>query len=286
MDKCLPLVTAEEVDLELFVNSLSFSAGYDFSNYSEKSLRRRVAKVMTDCKLDMAKFLAEIQKDKIFADKVVREITVNTTDLFRDPLVWKNLKNNVLPKINELDSITIWHAGCSTGQEVYSLLVILNELQMLDKVRVFGSDINSDVLDVASKGIYKWRFNTHYLDNFKNVFGIEGADSVAVNDLFFKYFTIDEKRDVLKVNDIILNKAEFIKHDLVTQPCSFYENKFDIILCRNVVIYFNSTLQDAVFKLFGEKLNISSFLLLGLHESILGSSSIMFEKRDIGYIKR
>jgi len=286
MYNCKPLVSAENIDLDLFVSTLKVSAGYDFSNYSEKSLRRRVAKVLGDEKLDQPELLIEIQRNKKFAEKIVREITVNTTDLFRDPAIWKSLKNTVLPSISAMPHITIWHAGCSTGQEVYSLLVLLNELNLLSKVRVFGSDINSEVLGVAQRGIYKWRFNTHYLENFRQVYADEGLDLATVDALFYKYFTIDEKSDVIKVNDIILNKAEFVTHDLVTQPCAFYSNSFELILCRNVVIYFNSTLQDNVFKLFADKLDDSSFLLLGLHESILGSSSNLFEKKEIGYIKR
>jgi chemotaxis protein methyltransferase CheR len=286
MDKGKPLITAEDVDLDMFVNTLNVSSGYDLSNYSEKSLRRRVAKVLVDTKLDMAGLLLEIGHNRSFADRVVREITVNTTDLFRDPAVWKSLKNNILPQLCLRNNITIWHAGCSTGQEVYSLLVLLNELDLLGKVRVFGSDINSEVLDVAKKGVYKWRFNTHYLDNFRQVYLDEELTHAEIDALFFKYFTIDEKNDTIKVNDILLNKAEFVAHDLVTQPCHFYSSIFDLVLCRNVVIYFNATLQDNVFKLFSEKLDTSSFLLLGLHESILGSSANLFEKKDIGYIKR
>jgi chemotaxis protein methyltransferase CheR len=275
----------EDIDIHVFANALKKAAGYDFFQYSEKSLKRRISRIMADTHYSMDKLVSEIIADRNFADRIVKEITVNTTELFRDPSIWFELRTRVLPSLLNRKSINIWHAGCSTGQEVYSLLLLLNELELLGKTKVFGSDINSDVLKTAQNGKYRWRFNSHYLTNFYSAFP-DISEKEKADALFSKYFTIDNNKDELRVNEIITNKAEFVKHDLVTEDCFFFSHQFDLILCRNVVIYFNANLQDQVFKSFHEKLAYDGFLLLGIHESILGVGSSLFEKKDIGYIKK
>ncbi|NJK94434.1 MAG: hypothetical protein HC905_05415 [Bacteroidales bacterium] len=112
-----------------------------------------MAKVLVDNKLDLIGLLAQLKNNPVFLEQIVKEITVNTTELFRDPNIWQILKYNLLPKLKNQQSINIWHAGCSTGQEVYSMLMLLHELDLFDKAKVYGTDINSDVLQVAKKGI-------------------------------------------------------------------------------------------------------------------------------------
>jgi chemotaxis protein methyltransferase CheR len=283
-EKASAITIAEDIDIKVFASALKKAAGYDFFQYSEKSLKRRISRIMVDTHYSMDKLVSEIIADRNFAEQIVKEITVNTTELFRDPAIWVDLRTRILPSLSGKKSINIWHAGCSTGQEVYSLLILLNELDLLGKTRVFGSDINGDVLKTAQNGKYRWRFNSHYIANFYDAFPeISKGDA---DELFSKYFTIDNSKDELRVNEIIADKADFVKHDLVTEDCFFFSHQFDLILCRNVVIYFNSSLQDHIFKSFHSKLIEDGFLLLGIHESILGSGLSLFEKKDIGYIKK
>src|SRR5690554_6427198 len=132
-------------DLQYFVTTLKNSSKYDFSEYSDKSLKRRLQKVLTDFNLDITGLISAIINKPEFTEKIVKEITVNTTELFRDPQVWHTLRSRILPRFKNNKNINIWHAGCSTGQEVYSMMILLNEMGMLDKAKIFASDLNSDV---------------------------------------------------------------------------------------------------------------------------------------------
>lgn len=276
----------EDQDIFLLVSAIKSSVGYDFSDYSEKSLKRRLAKALMDNKMDLTNLIVEIKKNQIFAEKIVKEITVNTTELFRDPQVWQVLRYKVLPNFKEYKNINIWHAGCSTGQEVYSMMILLNELGMLEKAKIYGTDINSDVLEIAKKGTYKYRFNIGYLDNFDKVIKENPYNYEKYNDVpYNKYFDIDKTKDYLIMHPFLTDKPIYKKHDLVRENNIFY-NKFDIIFCRNVIIYFNYNLQNRVFNLFQNCLYEKGFLILGMHETILGPHTTNFEKKEQVYIKK
>jgi chemotaxis protein methyltransferase CheR len=273
-------------DLQLFINAIKASSNYDFSEYSDKSLKRRLAKVLIDYKLEINGLVQQIKTNPQFMEQVVKDITVNTTELFRDPNIWQILKYNILPKFATQQNINIWHAGCSTGQEVYSLLILLNELNLFERAKVYGTDINNDVLQIAKKGTYKYRFNINYLDNFDKSIKENPYNYEEYNDIpYEKYFTIDKSKDTIKMNQFLLDKPVFKKHDLVKEGNIFYV-KFDLILCRNVIIYFNYELQNKIFELFYNNLYPHGFLLLGMHESILGPFASRFEKIGQFYQKK
>jgi chemotaxis protein methyltransferase CheR len=239
-----------------------------------------------DNNMDFTSLIAEIKRNQLFSEKIVKEITVNTTELFRDPSVWQALRYRILPNFRDYKTINIWHAGCSTGQEVYSMMILLNELGLLEQAKIHGTDINTDVLDTAKKGIYKYRFNIGYLDNFDKVIKENPYNYEKYNDVpYSRYFEIDKTRDYLKMNPFLTNKPIFKKHDLVKDNNIFY-NKFDIIFCRNVIIYFNYNLQNKVFSLFQNSLYEGGHLILGMHETILGPHTQNFEKKDQVYVKK
>jgi chemotaxis protein methyltransferase CheR len=273
-------------DLQYFVSTLKNSSKYDFTEYSDKSLKRRLQKILVDFNLDLPGLVASIRNDSEFAEKIVKEITVNTTELFRDPQVWHTLRSRILPRFKNNKTINIWHAGCSTGQEVYSMMILLNEMGMLDKAKVFASDLNNDVLDAAKQGIYKYRFNIGYLDNFDKVIKQNPLNYEEFNDVpYEKYFDIDKIRDTITMKKYLTEKPIFRKHDLVRDGNLFFA-KFDLILCRNVIIYFNYSLQNKVFELFHANLYTKGILLLGMHETILGPWAAKFEKMGQAYIKK
>jgi len=273
-------------DIELFLKALKANSEYDFTDYSEKSFKRRITKVLTDNRMSLDTMLEEIRHNKDFTEKIIREITVNTTELFRDPVVWQALKSKVLMRFHEYSSFNIWHAGCSTGQEVYSFCILLNEMGLLNKARIYATDINSEVLDMAKKGVYKYKFNVNYLENFDKVIRENPAHPDQLLDIpYEKYFHIDKERDTIQMNDFLLQKPIFRKHDLVRQENIFYV-KFDIIFCRNVIIYFNYDLQNKVFNLFSDNLFQGGSLVLGVHETILGPLSNNFNKHDQFYFRK
>src|SRR6056297_2052068 len=266
-----------------FVTTIKNHSEYNFTEYSEKSLKRRIQKVLDDNKMDISTIINKLKNDRAFLEKVVKDITVNTTELFRDPQVWQDLRFRILPKFKNNKNINIWHAGCSTGQEVYSMLILLNELDLLDKAKIFATDINEDALNAAKKGVFRYRFNIGYLDNFDKVIKENPFNYEEYNDVpYSKYFKIDKVTDTIIMNDFLRKKPIFRQHDLV-KGSNLYFAKFDLILCRNVIIYFKYSLQNKVFKLFHDHLYTNGYLVLGMHETMLGEIASKFEKRGQSY---
>jgi chemotaxis protein methyltransferase CheR len=273
-------------DIQTFVDTVKSLSTYDFSQYSDKSLKRRLSKILIDRELDPEQIIQRISSDGGFLEQIVKDITVNTTEMFRDPPVWHSLRYDIIPLFRNKPEISIWHPGCSTGEEVYSMMILLNELGLLQKTRIYGTDLNSDVIESARRGIFKYRFNEGYLTNFDAVIRENPRDA----DVYFevpyeKYFKIDRTRDFMNMEDDLVGKPVFAKQDLVSDPNPFDEI-FDLILCRNVIIYFNYELQNKVFKLFLDNMNQGSCLVLGVHESILGPFASRFDKKFQAYFKK
>ncbi len=272
--------------IQLLIDTLKVSSDYDFSGYSIKSFTRRVAKVLETYNIDLDTLTRRVQYDVVFVENVVKEITVNTTELFRNPQSWQAIKYRILPKFENQKTINIWHAGCSTGQEVYSMLILLNELKMLDKARIFASDINEDVIKTAKKGIYVYRFNMTYLDNFdkvirQNPYNFEHYKNVPYSD----YLIIDKEKDTISAKDFLKNRVTYIKQNLVKRE-QIFKTQFDIIFCRNVLIYFKQELQTQMYRYFYQNLKNNGFLILGYHESILGQQAQRFNRKGLYYTKK
>lgn len=245
-----------------------------------------MSKILHDHDMDMDQLLGKITGSQDFLEKIVKEITVNTTEMFRDPPVWHALRYDIMPRFVGRESLKIWHPGCSTGQEVYSMMILLNELGKLENAHIYGSDINSDVIEKARKGVYKYRFNLNYLENFDAVIKENPRDPEAFSDVpYEKYFHLDKTRDNINMHDFLKEKVEFKKMDLVRDPNPF-EVKYDLILCRNVIIYFNYELQNKVFKLFLDNMTQGGCLILGVHETILGPYAPSFDKKFQAYFKK
>ncbi len=240
---------------------------FDFSDYAEKSLKRRIEHVLLTYKLpDVESLLNEIKEDEKAIQKCINDISVNTTELFRDPEVWLNLRRNVLNKFRNKTHINIWHAGCSSGEEVYSMLILLNELNMLSKAKVFATDINTEILKRAKTGVYDSRLIHAYFDNFDKVVKVNPLNfEETINAPYSKYFEQDPRNKTFIVKDFLRDNATFKIHNLVSDDI-FY--KFDLIFCRNVIIYFNTDLQDRVISLLYESLFNDGILLIGVHENI------------------
>jgi chemotaxis protein methyltransferase CheR len=259
---------------------------YDFSEYSEKSLKRRFTKILLDYRITADELLRQLRTQPKFMEEVVKKVTVNTTEMFRDPPIWFSLRSDILPKLAQKPVIRIWHAGCSTGQEVYSMVILLSEMGLLDKTELYATDLNTDAIDIARKGVYKYKFNINYLDNFDKVIRKDIDNPLIVRDIpYQKYFEIDHIGDKIKINKPLLEKPVYAKHDLVKDN-NIFNVTFDLIMCRNVIIYFNYSLQNKIFQLFHHNLCEDGYLMLGIHESILGPFSTKFEKRGYYYVRK
>lgn len=275
----------EDRDIKIFQDTIRESSAYDFGDYSVNSLKRRLSKILKDHKTNIPSLNKRIKSEADFLEDVVKEITVNTTELFRDPQLWKKLLYQVLPKYKHLSSINIWHPGCSTGQEVYSMMMLLDHMGLLDKSNIYASDINEDVLKTAKKGTYRYRFNKNYIKNYNEVFSsVENSSGNGDLANSKKYFKIEETKDLIIMQDFLKKKAVYTKIDLVKDK-NLFNLKFDLIICRNVIIYFNYELQNRVLKMFHDYLQPNGCLMLGMHESIIGPFSNIFKKDGHFYFR-
>lgn len=236
--------------------------------------------MMRDNHLTLEELGARTRDDKVFVEQVVEDITVNTTELFRDPAVWRFLYEKQLPQYRNNNFINIWVAGCSTGQEVYSLLILLNELEMLAKARIFASDISQKAIDIAARGVYKNQMDKGASDNFDETFKNDSGNSVD----FTKYFDVDTEKDEIRVKSFLKKNIIFAKHDLVKNELPFY-NKMDIIFCRNVLIYFNVNLQNRIVQRFYDTLYSQGSLILGAHEGLSGFFKTKFSRTGPVYTR-
>jgi chemotaxis protein methyltransferase CheR len=275
----------EDRDIQIFQETIRESSTYDFNDYSVNSLKRRISKVLEDHKTDLLSLNKRLRADADFLEEIVKDITVNTTELFRDPQIWKKLLYQVLPRYKHLASINIWHPGCSTGQEVYSMMMILDHMGMLDRSNIYASDINEDVLELAKKGVYRYRFNKNYILNYDDVFSsAKDSEGNSRKPDSKKYFKIDETRDLIIMQDKLRKKPVYKINDLVKNK-NLFNVKFDVIICRNVIIYFNYELQNRILKLFHDNLHPNGCLLLGMHESIIGPFSHTYIKDGHFYFR-
>jgi len=263
-----------------YLEELKKHTPYNFCEYSDNSIQRRIEKVLNDHKISLEELLYLTKTDNVFVENLVDEITVNTTELFRNPETWEYLYSNILPSFKGKKMINIWHAGCSTGQEVYSNLILLNELGLIDKAKIVASDINQKVLRISKQGEYSLSANQKYIDSYKDL--MLKVKPNANN--FEHYCDIDKGRDSFIFKDFLKNKVEFRRHDLVTEDIPFYQ-KFDIIYCRNVLIYFNPDLQMKIVKKFFDKLFDGGILVLGNHEALHGFFKTRFIKHGMVYTK-
>lgn len=233
--------------------------GYDFTQYARASLKRRIARL---CSIDRFPSFAELRyrlrSDPAYLPRFVEELTVNVTEMFRDPQFYRTLRTEVLPTLSAKPFIRIWHAGCSTGEEVFSMAILLKEVNLLAKTLLYATDLNADVLQTARKGILALGPMKQYSENY--------VQSGGIRD-FSAYYTAQYGH--VKFNDELTQRMVFSTHNLVSDG-SF--NEFDIILCRNVLIYFDKSLQDRVLTLFDESLGALSYLALGSKETLKFSS--------------
>ncbi len=235
---------------------------------------------MRDNNLSLEELGERTRADKIFVEQVVESITVNTTEMFRDPSVWRHLYKKLLPDYRSNNLINIWSAGCSTGQEVYSLKIILNELGLSEKARIYATDISQKAINVAKKGVFNHQMDKGWLENFNLVFNNGKEKEIELST----YFDIDKEQDKITVKPFLRENVNFLRHDLVKNDMPFY-NKMDIIICRNVLIYFNVALQNRIVQKFYDNLYNHGALVLGVHEGLSGFFKTKFHRNGPVFTK-
>ncbi|KQS26776.1 protein-glutamate O-methyltransferase CheR [Dyadobacter sp. Leaf189] len=245
----------DDENIDLLLTDLFDLYGYDFTSYSRASLKRRIERL---CLLDKFPSFAElryrVKNDPDYLKRFVEEITVNVTEMFRDPSFYKALREDILPVLGTKPFIRIWHAGCSTGEEVFSMAILLKEAGLLRKSLLYATDLNPTVLEKVRKGIFPLSQMKQYSESY--------IASGGSRD-FSGYYTANYGQ--AKFDRELAEKIIISTHNLVSDS-SF--NEFDLILCRNVLIYFDKELQDRVLKLFDASLAPLSYLALGTKETL------------------
>ncbi|HWB93441.1 MAG TPA: protein-glutamate O-methyltransferase CheR [Puia sp.] len=258
----------QDGQLELLLEDIYTRYGYDFTQYSRASLQRRIQRLFTlDNFPSFAEFRYRIQTDGHYFRRFVEEVTVNVTEMLRDPGFYRTLRTTILPVLSTYPFIRIWHAGCSTGEEVYSMAILLKEAGLLHKSLLYGTDINPLVIEKARKGIFPMSQMQKYSENYIQSGGLQD---------FSSYYTANYH--LAKFDSTLTGKMIFSTHNLVSDS-SF--NEFQLILCRNVLIYFERELQAKVFQLFDYSLENFGYLALGSKES-LRFSPIAGRYRQVG----
>lgn len=245
----------KDEDLETLLNDVAERYGYDFREYSKASIKRRINRF---CLLDKFSSFAELRykviNDTTYLSRFVEEITVNVTEMFRDKLFYEILRKEIIPQLGVHPYIKIWLSGCSTGEEAYSLSILLHEANLAHKSIIYATDINPSVIETAKKGIYPIGLMRVYSENYINSGGTSN---------FSNYYTANYEH--ARFVDKLREKMIFATHNLVSDG-SF--NEFQLILCRNVLIYFDKNLQEKVFHLFDNSLEKLGYLALGSKETI------------------
>lgn len=253
------MVEISQIEITEVLDHVKKRHGHDFLNYSEASMKRRITRFMGMCQIDNSFELKTqlINDPQVFA-KFIDEIPVMHTEMFRDAAFYQSLKKDVFPYLSTYPYPKIWHAACATGEEVYSTAIFLSEAQLLPRCRIYATDINAKGLNTATSGTYPLRDLEPSHKNYQLAGGTGSLDS---------YYTVDGKN--MKMNESFRNRMVFSFHNLVTDS-SF--NEFHLILCRNVLIYFNLELQNKVLRLLYDSLAPNGYLVLGNRESMHGSA--------------
>lgn len=229
---------------------------YDFRNYAMSSFKRRVLRIIELKKLSVEALIKKLTETPAFINEFLDELTVNVTEMFRDPGFWRIMREEIIPAILlNHKQFKIWHAGCSSGEEVLSMAILLKEMGIWQDVQLFATDLDTNIIERAKSATYSIK-NMEL--NEKNYIRFQGTSTL-------KNYYKEENGNAVFNKDLLAN-VTFRKHDLVLGDVF---NKFDLILCRNVMIYFNQTLQNEVLKKFHEGLFKYGYLAIGSKESLI-----------------
>jgi len=247
------------IEFELLLEAISRGYGYDFRNYSKAHILRRLTYFQNVNGLQSFTQVQDlVLHNKSKMKELLGELSIKVTEMFRDPAFYRMLRKKVIPLLKTYPFPKIWIAGCSTGEEVYSMAILLKEEGLLKRTQIFATDFNEKAIEKAKRGIYSIDKIKLYTVNYQKAGG---------KNSFSDYYTVIDNR--VEINPELRQNVQFALHNLVS------DSKFEMvhmISCRNVLIYFNKELQDRVISLFSDSLINGGYLVLGMKESLLFSS--------------
>jgi chemotaxis protein methyltransferase CheR len=248
-------IDIEDVEIRLLLEAIFLLYGYDFRSYSKASLRRRVMHRLGMSNLpSVISMVEKVLHDRQFFATLLNDLTVNVTEMYRDPEFYLAFRREIVPLLKTFPFIKIWHAGCSTGEEIYSMAILLQEEGLYDRAILYATDIDKNVLAQARKGIYPVASIRQYGENYRQAGG-----KSSLSD----YYTA--RYDSVIMEQGLKRNIVFADHDLATDQVF---GEMNVIFCRNVLIYFDRELQKRVFRLFRDSLDMGGILCLGSKESL------------------
>lgn len=248
-------ISLVDLEIKILLEAIYSRYGYDFRDYSKAHTKRRILNRMRLSGLESISMLQhKVLHDPAFADLLLKDLSINVTEMFRDPDFYRSVRKEVVPLLKTWSYIKVWHAGCSTGEEVYSIAILLREEGLSHKVQLYATDFNQYALDQARDGIFPAASMKKYAQNYQN-----SDPKGAFSDYYYAHYDSAIIDASLKKNIVWAN------HNLVTDS-DFTETH--LIICRNVLIYFNENLQNKVHRLFHSSLVNGGILCLGNKESL------------------
>jgi chemotaxis protein methyltransferase CheR len=245
----------ERIEIQLLLEAIYQHYGFDFRGYALGSLKRRLWRRAYGEKVETLSALQDkVLHDPAVMERLLLDLSINVTAMFRDPSFFKSFREKVVPLLRTYPFLRIWNAGCSTGEETYSLAILLKEEGLYERTRIYATDINDRVLERAREGRFPLEKMRDFTANYLRAGGQEE---------FSSYYTV--QGDEASFTDELSSQVVFAQHNLVSDAPF---NEFNVIVCRNVMIYFGKTLQDRVHELFYESLDPFGILALGHKESI------------------
>jgi chemotaxis protein methyltransferase CheR len=247
-------IALEDIEIDLLLQGIFLRYGYDFRDYSRASLERRIRHIMHSHQLKhISEMLPLVLHDRSFLDAFLKGVSVTVTEMFRDPEYFLAFREKVIPYLKTFAFSKVWQAGCATGEEAYSLAILLHEEGLAGRVQIYATDFNMHSLEIAREGIYPLKQMRNFTKNYNRT-----KPRGSLSDYYHARY------DAVKMNESLSDQIVFSSHNLATDS-SFGE--MNAIICRNVLIYFDRVLQRRVFDLFDGSLSNDGFICLGAKET-------------------
>jgi len=245
----------EAIEIDLLLEAVYRRHGYDFRSYARASIERRVRQFLSGCGCaSVSEMIPKVLHDEEFFSRLVRYFSISVTELFRDPFVYRAVREKVVPLLRTWSHFKVWHAGCATGEEVYSLAIVLKEEGIYDRATIYATDFNDEALDRAREGIYETERLREATRNYQQAGGKRS---------FSEYY--HARYEAAAMDAALRERVVFSGHNLASDSVF---GEMQLVFCRNVLIYFNRDLQNRALGLFTESLVHGGFLCLGAKEDL------------------
>jgi chemotaxis protein methyltransferase CheR len=269
----------ENIEISLLLEAMFQRYGHDFRNYARTSITRRINQFLINSDYaSVSEMIPRLLRDESICERLVNLFSITVTEMFRDPLVYRSLREEVFPLLRTYPFVKIWHAGCATGEEVYSLAIALKEESLYDRATIFATDFNDAALNIAREGIYTLENIKQFTKNYQKAGGTSS---------FSEYY--HAHYDHIAICQSLRENITFANHNLTTDGVF---GEMHLIMCRNVLIYMDKALQNRALKLFRDSLIYGGFLCLGSAETLdfsevhedyrtINKSSRIYQKKSL-----